>query len=116
MQPIFPFQFPFQYDPPLHLSPQVNPTFESKLYRLKVPLVQMKSINGDSMPSASDVAANSGELPASVEEDRKVWIIKFNTNSLRFEQRRSAAALHPEGSRTVLSISPNSIFCTGPVS
>lgn len=52
---------------------QVNPSFESKLFRIKVPLVQMKAGAGQdaSGTTGETGAAGSSDLPATVEEDRK---------------------------------------------
>eukprot|EP00435_Cladocopium_sp_Y103_P060308 s405_g22.t1 len=48
----------------------VNPQFESKLMRIKVPLVQLRSGEGNLTAEGTD-AAGSAEVPATVEEDRK---------------------------------------------
>mmetsp|Transcript_13328 Transcript_13328/g.25129 ORF Transcript_13328/g.25129 Transcript_13328/m.25129 type:complete len:779 (+) Transcript_13328:73-2409(+) len=58
---------------------QVNSAFECKLFRIKVPLVQMKSLPGQegasglaSVPDTAGVAVvNGSDVPATVEEDRK---------------------------------------------
>jgi len=57
---------------------QVNAAFESKLFRIKVPLVQMKSVPGQEGGSVVRVEAGEGaavmggsDVPATVEEDRK---------------------------------------------
>jgi len=60
---------------------QVNDAFECKLFRIKVPLVQMKSVPGQeggtgsgaagSAGGADVVAAGGSDVPATVEEDRK---------------------------------------------
>lgn len=57
---------------------QVNAAFESKLFRIKVPLVQMKSVPGQEGGSVVRVEASEGaavmggsDVPATVEEDRK---------------------------------------------
>ena len=50
----------------------VNPQFESKLFRIKVPLVQLKSDGlTNSREGADGAAAGSSDVPATVEEDRK---------------------------------------------
>eukprot|EP00930_Biecheleria_cincta_P040180 TRINITY_DN27551_c0_g1_i1.p1 TRINITY_DN27551_c0_g1~~TRINITY_DN27551_c0_g1_i1.p1 ORF type:complete len:788 (-),score=181.16 TRINITY_DN27551_c0_g1_i1:93-2456(-) len=58
---------------------QVNPVFECKLVRIKVPLVQMKSVPGQDGNTVTRVEAADGttsavggsDVPATVEEDRK---------------------------------------------
>jgi len=48
----------------------VNPQFESKLMRIKVPLVQLRSGETNLTAEGTD-AAGSADVPATVEEDRK---------------------------------------------
>eukprot|EP00931_Biecheleriopsis_adriatica_P030370 TRINITY_DN17902_c0_g1_i1.p1 TRINITY_DN17902_c0_g1~~TRINITY_DN17902_c0_g1_i1.p1 ORF type:complete len:787 (+),score=219.46 TRINITY_DN17902_c0_g1_i1:64-2424(+) len=57
---------------------QVNPHFENKLMRIKVPLVQMKSVPGQDGNTITRVeaadssnAVGGSDVPATVEEDRK---------------------------------------------
>eukprot|EP00928_Gymnodinium_smaydae_P013194 TRINITY_DN1481_c0_g3_i1.p1 TRINITY_DN1481_c0_g3~~TRINITY_DN1481_c0_g3_i1.p1 ORF type:complete len:776 (-),score=148.13 TRINITY_DN1481_c0_g3_i1:319-2646(-) len=56
---------------------QVNSAFECKLFRIRVPLVQMKSVPGQDGTSVTRVEAADGapvagsDVPATVEEDRK---------------------------------------------
>lgn len=56
---------------------QVNTSFECKLFRIKVPLVQMKSMPGMDgsnlmrVEAADGVAVMGSDVPATVEEDRK---------------------------------------------
>lgn len=56
---------------------QVNAAFECKLFRIRVPLVQMKSVPGQDGVGLTRVEAADGapiagsEVPATVEEDRK---------------------------------------------
>eukprot|EP00397_Hematodinium_sp_SG-2012_P003195 GEMP01003203.1.p1 GENE.GEMP01003203.1~~GEMP01003203.1.p1 ORF type:complete len:773 (+),score=115.20 GEMP01003203.1:90-2408(+) len=47
----------------------VNPGFESKLFRIKIPLVQVKDKPYD--PTVMQLEGSSGDVPATVEEDRK---------------------------------------------
>ncbi|CAJ1337449.1 unnamed protein product, partial [Effrenium voratum] len=49
----------------------VNPQFESKLLRIKVPLVQLKSADGPTMSREAPDGSAGGDVPATVEEDRK---------------------------------------------
>jgi len=56
---------------------QVNNSFESKLFRIKVPLVQLKSMPGQDgsglvrVDADGTAAVGSSDVPATVEEDRK---------------------------------------------
>jgi len=54
---------------------QVNSDFECKLFRIKVPIIQMKSVSGQEMSRVDgmeDAALVGGsDVPATVEEDRK---------------------------------------------
>ena len=49
----------------------VNPQFESKLMRIKVPLVQLKGGEANLTTEGTEGAAGSADVPATVEEDRK---------------------------------------------
>lgn len=49
----------------------VNPQFESKLVRIKVPLVQLKSSETPAAREGESGAVGSSDVPATVEEDRK---------------------------------------------
>jgi len=59
---------------------EVNPAFECKLFRIRVPLVQMKNAPGHDgeggaprmqSTEGAGAAAGGSDVPASVEEDRK---------------------------------------------